>query len=271
MAILYRTNAQSLTFEKEFSRRRIPYRLVGALRFYEREEIKDSLAYLALLSNGRDEIAWKRVVNKPSRGIGEASADAVLDLAEGASAGGLGDLVRSSLAASETVKGKARSGLRNFVSLMDSLAENLAAGSSGKRGDETLAGFLDTVIRRTGLVEYHRSQDEVAGTQKIANLDELVNAASIYPRSAEGLSAFLETIELDRSLIDEKGQREGTTPNAVTLITMHNTKGLEFPLGHRDRHGTGPLPARRGRGRGPGGTAAPLLRGDHEGQGRTLP
>ncbi len=230
VAILYRTNAQSLTFEKEFSRRRIPYRLVGALRFYEREEIKDSLAYLALLSNGRDEIAWKRVVNKPSRGIGEASADAVLDLAEGASAGGLGDLVRSSLAASETVKGKARSGLRNFVSLMDSLAENLAAGSSGKRGDETLAGFLDTVIRRTGLVEYHRSQDEVAGTQKIANLDELVNAASIYPRSAEGLSAFLETIELDRSLIDEKGQREGTTPNAVTLITMHNTKGLEFPL-----------------------------------------
>jgi DNA helicase-2/ATP-dependent DNA helicase PcrA len=93
-----------------------------------------------------------------------------------------------------------------------------------------LAGFIEQVIRRTGLVEYHRNQDEIAGTQKIANLDELVNAASIYPRSAEGLSAFLETIELDRSLIDEKGQREGTAPNAVTLITMHNTKGLEFPL-----------------------------------------
>jgi DNA helicase-2/ATP-dependent DNA helicase PcrA len=229
VAILYRTNAQSLSFEKEFARRRIPYRLVGALRFYEREEIKDSLAYLALLSNRRDEIAWKRVVNKPSRGIGEASVDAVLALAESAS-GGLGDLVRASLSASETVKGKARAGLKDFASLLDSLAENLAAGPKGRREDETLAGFIEQVIRRTGLVEYHRNQDEIAGTQKIANLDELVNAASIYPRSAEGLSAFLETIELDRSLIDEKGQREGTAPNAVTLITMHNTKGLEFPL-----------------------------------------
>jgi len=230
LAILYRTNAQSLTFEQEFSRRRIPYRLVGALRFYEREEIKDSLAYLALISNRRDEVAWKRVVNKPTRGIGEASADAVLALAEGASPGGLGDLVAASRAAAGTVKGKARSGLSGFAELVDGLGGLLEAGPSGRSGDETLAGFLEAVVRRTGLADYHRSQDEIAGTQKMANLDELVNAASIYPRSAEGLAAFLETIELDRSLIDDKGKKEGAAPDAVTLITMHNTKGLEFPV-----------------------------------------
>ncbi|MDA8427350.1 MAG: UvrD-helicase domain-containing protein [Treponema sp.] len=230
LAILYRTNAQSLTFEQEFSRRRIPYRLVGALRFYEREEIKDSLAYLALISNRRDEVAWKRVVNKPSRGIGEASAEAVLALAEGESPGGLGDLVAASRRAAETVKGKARSGLTGFAELVDGLGGLLAAGPSGRSGDETLAAFLEAVVKRTGLADYHRGQDEIAGTQKIANLDELVNAASIYPRSAEGLAAFLETIELDRSLIDDKGRREGQAPDAVTLITMHNTKGLEFPV-----------------------------------------
>jgi DNA helicase II / ATP-dependent DNA helicase PcrA len=81
-------------------------------------------------------------------------------------------------------------------------------------------------VRSSGLIEYHRSQDEVAGTQKVANLDELVNAASLYPRSPEGLADFLEVIELDRSLASE----EAVAMDAVTLITMHNTKGLEFPV-----------------------------------------
>ena len=80
-------------------------------------------------------------------------------------------------------------------------------------------------MRSSGLIEYHRAQDEIAGTQKVANLEELVNAASLYPRATEGLSDFLETIELDRSLSSEE-----VAADAVTLITMHNTKGLEFPL-----------------------------------------
>ena len=227
VAILYRTNAQSLSFEKEFPRRGIPYRLVGALRFYEREEIKDTLAYLALLANGRDEIAWKRVVNKPSRGVGDASIEIVLAAAEEPLPGGLGDLVRASASTAESLKGRARSGLRDFAGLVDSLGEELDAGP--KEG-ETLAVLLEAVIRRSGLAEYHQSQDEIAGTQKIANLDELVNASSLYPKSREGLAEFLETIELDRSLVTDEGERDGRIPDAVTLITMHNTKGLEFPV-----------------------------------------
>ena len=86
------------------------------------------------------------------------------------------------------------------------------------------------MVRKTGLAEYHRNQDEIAGTQKLANLDELVNASSLYPKSREGLAEFLETIELDRSLVSDEGERTGVQPDAVTLITMHNTKGLEFPV-----------------------------------------
>jgi DNA helicase-2/ATP-dependent DNA helicase PcrA len=256
VAILYRTNAQSLSFEKDFPRRGIAYRIVGALRFYEREEVKDALAYLALLSNPRDEIAFKRVVNKPSRGIGDASQEVILEAAfspglagaarttavTGPGAGGttlgpeVGNLLAASASAADDLKGKARSGLKAFVDLVGRFGAELAAGSAdAAKGSpqagtqENLGVLVQRIVEESGLAEYHRSQDEVAGTQKLANLDELVNAASLYEKSAEGLSDFLETIELDRSLAAaEPGA--GDAADAVTLITMHNTKGLEFPV-----------------------------------------
>jgi DNA helicase-2/ATP-dependent DNA helicase PcrA len=110
-----------------------------------------------------------------------------------------------------------------------------AAGDAGRDGqlpsrtrplgEGSLADLVESLIKTSGLLEYHRSQDEVAGTQKASNLDELVNASSLYPRSPEGLAEFLETIELDRSMSSDSQDLD-----AVTLITMHNTKGLEFPL-----------------------------------------
>lgn len=219
VAVLYRTNAQSLGFEKEFPRLGIPYRIVGASRFYDREEVKDTLAYLAIVCNPRDEVSFKRVVNKPSRGVGETSVDILLDAAESSGA----DLLAASAEAGESLKGKARSGLKDFLALIAGL--NAALGAAPADG-ENLSAIVERLVRSSGLAEYHRSQDEVAGTQKVANLDELVNAASLYPRSPEGLSDFLETIELDRSLSSE----EAAAADAVTLITMHNTKGLEFPV-----------------------------------------
>jgi DNA helicase-2/ATP-dependent DNA helicase PcrA len=219
VAILYRTNAQSLGFEKEFPRLGIPYRIVGASRFYDREEVKDALAYLAVVCNPRDEVSFKRVVNKPSRGVGETSVDILLDAAESSGA----DLLTASSEAGESLKGKARSGLKDFLALIAGLKAALGAAPAD---GENLSAIVERLIRSSGLAEYHRSQDEVAGTQKVANLDELVNAASLYPRSPEGLSDFLETIELDRSLSSE----ESAAADAVTLITMHNTKGLEFPV-----------------------------------------
>jgi len=219
VAILYRTNAQSLGFEKEFPRLGIPYRIVGASRFYDREEIKDSLAYLALVCNPRDEVAFKRIVNKPSRGIGQTSVDILLDAADASGA----DLLTAAEGAGESLKGKARAGIKGFTAFISGLKDLLAAASAD---GETLAVLVERLARGSGLIEYHRSQDEVAGTQKVANIEELVNAASLYPRSPEGLRDFLETIELDRSLASE----EGIAADAVTLITMHNTKGLEFPV-----------------------------------------
>jgi len=257
IAILYRTNAQSLAFEKEFPRKTISYRLVGALRFYEREEVKDVLAYLSLLLNPRDEIAFRRVVNKPTRGLGEGSVDAILDSALRRGSSVL-DACRDSR---DDMRGKGKAGLDRFLAFMDNASRLIGSPSSttgasssapspegspsvegaeqgpyslsdgGKppadAGTLSLGVLLETIIRDSGLIEYHKDQDEIAGTQKLANMEELVNASSLYPLVREGLAEFLETIELDRSFqaADESGKRD-----AVTLITMHNTKGLEFPI-----------------------------------------
>ncbi len=222
VAILYRTNAQSLTFEKAFTHQHIPYRVVGSSRFYDREEVKDGLAYLALLSNPRDEVAFKRVVNKPTRGIGDTSVDLLLEAADASGA----DLLTSSAGAGDSLKGKARVGIKEFLGLVSGLRLSIGSTEEARADGKTLAVLVDRLVKGSGLIEYHRAQDEVAGTQKVANLEELVNAASDYPLSSEGLSAFLETIELDRSLLSE----EAASADAVTLITMHNTKGLEFPV-----------------------------------------
>ncbi len=212
-AILYRTNAQSLAFETLFARRGIPYRLVGALRFYEREEIKDAIALLAFIANPRDEVAFRRVVNKPARGIGKASVDRIAALG----LQGSGDLVSGSRAALDHLSRRAAEGLRDFLLLVDALSQELEA--------IPLSEFVRKAVGDSGLLELHRLQDAIAGSQKVRNLDELVNAAVPYGSGREGLALFLEHIELDRSQIAGEDEESG---ERVTLITMHNTKGLEF-------------------------------------------
>ncbi len=268
-AILYRTNAQSLGFETEFLHRKIPYRVVGSLKFYEREEIKDALAFLALTVNGRDQVAFLRVVNKPVRGIGEASRDKILDEArsllldaEAAAADGAfdfdehKDLLTAASRIQESLPKKARSGLAEFIHIIKTLRSRIPVEPEGNSDSESLvgaaalpvlpsgpavpagsdkasarkgkgavglAGFVEELIESSGLLAYHQGQDEIAGTQRVANLEELVNAASLYPLSRAGLIEFLEHIELDRSMANEE-----ENPDSVTLITVHNTKGLEF-------------------------------------------
>ncbi|MDR2052629.1 MAG: ATP-dependent helicase [Treponema sp.] len=263
-AILYRMNAQSMGFETEFLRRRIPYRVVGSLKFYEREEIKDALALLSFLVNPRDEVAFRRVVNKPSRGIGGVTVDRIVAEA----AAGNGDAVTGDLAAAARrimpeLSAKARAGLVFFLDAIEAgrrvlnqepfevpppdrrederesrkdrsrrkpsaeKAETVPDDRREKlRAGEGLSPCLVTLIAGAGIAYYHLSHDEIGGNQRIANLQELVNAASIYPLGMEGLLEFLEHIELDRSL-ESTPDGEGNT-DAVTLITLHNTKGLEF-------------------------------------------
>ncbi len=253
-AILYRMNAQSLGFETEFLHRKIPYKVVGTLKFYDREEIKDALSFLALVANGRDEVAFRRIVNKPARGLGEVTQDKIVAearriLFEGGDVPSTfdfdekTDLLSASRRLLETLPKRARSGLSEFIHIAETLrnlitspaaaptvttaptaaAPDKPSPKSRKKGAMGLAVFVEKLVESSRLLEYHRSQDEIAGTQREANLQELVNAASLYPLTREGLVEFLEHIELDRSMANED-----ENPDSVTLITVHNTKGLEF-------------------------------------------
>ena len=228
-AILYRTNAQSLGFESEFLHRKIPYTVVGSLKFYEREEIKDILALLALIANPRDEIAFRRVVNKPARGVGETTQDNIVRAARETLADGAGadayDLRETSRRLAPSLSKKAREGLTQFVAVLDSCAEKLAAPAAPLQAGDKLSALVELAAEQSGLLDYHESKDEVAGTQKVANVQELANSASLYPCTTAGLLEFLDAIELDRTLASDAAD----TPDSVTLITLHNTKGLEFP------------------------------------------
>jgi DNA helicase-2/ATP-dependent DNA helicase PcrA len=277
-AILYRTNAQSLGFETEFLRRRIPYRVVGSLKFYEREEIKDALALLSFLVNPRDEIAFRRVVNKPTRGVGPATVDRIVGEAtlgdafraapdgifdtptNGASGAGTaettGDLAAVARRIMPELPAKARSGVTAFLKSQEggrallgppspqdppgtmpplktdpadrSPANHRPQGKKreGLNAGEGLSVCVARLIEDSGIGEYHLTQDDITGNQRTNNLQELINAASIYPATREGLLEFLEHIELDRSI--EQDTKTDAGKGVVTLITLHNTKGLEF-------------------------------------------
>jgi DNA helicase-2/ATP-dependent DNA helicase PcrA len=218
-AILYRTNAQSRLFEAAFTRDGIPYRIVGTVRFYEREEIKDGLALLKLAVNPRDEVSFRRVVNKPARGIGATSLEKIL----GRTPAHDGNLLEAAIATVADLSKRAGESARTFSQMItDSVAQLAEAQPSDAR--PALATFVERLVKSSGLWEHHGShRDEITARAKVENLEELENAASLYPGTVEGLVDFLEMIELDRS------REENPDQNAdVTLITMHNTKGLEF-------------------------------------------
>jgi DNA helicase-2/ATP-dependent DNA helicase PcrA len=213
-AILYRTNAQSRPFEELFFRLGIPYRVVGTVRFYAREEVKDAIAWLALLANGRDEIAFRRVVNRPARGVGRSSVERIV----GSWREGGGTLWDACRRAGPKLPLKARTGLADFVAARDEMAGLLAS--------LPLGALLQAALERTGLKAHYAERDQADGTAKAGNLEELVNATAGYPPGAEGLTRFLEHCALNAA--PEEADDSGTGSARVTLITLHNTKGLEF-------------------------------------------
>jgi DNA helicase II / ATP-dependent DNA helicase PcrA len=221
-AILYRTNAQSLAFESLFTNLGVPYRIVGALRFYEREEVRDSLALLSLLLNPRDEVAFRRIINKPTRGIGPAAMEKILEAANGTA----GDLIRAAENASAHLTKKAATGAQEFVRIFQ--GAGTGANTGANTGDDAflLPELIQEMMKSSRLLEYHREQDQISGSSKLRNMEELVSASADFEPGMEGLVSFLELIELDRSRFAEQSE-DGR--ERVTLITMHNTKGLEFP------------------------------------------
>ena len=215
-AVLYRTNAQSKAFEDRFMLNGVPYRIVGSLRFYDREEVRDSISLIALVANPYDSVAFDRMINKPARGIGPATVQKIVEHSS--------NVVESSreLVSSGFIKGKAADGIRFFLNAYDKCVSQI-----GKLGNGEL---LDLIFTEFGLMDYYKKRDEEEksdDSSRVESLNQLVNMlySPSFSDGLEGIHAFLEYAALDPSSL---GTPEGKAEQGVTLITMHNTKGLEF-------------------------------------------
>lgn len=213
-AVLMRTNAQSRALEEEFMRSGIPYRIYGGLRFYDRKEIKDILAYLKLLVNPSDEVSLRRIINVPRRGIGEAT---LLKIAEYSSQNGLSLYGGLGYHKELSVVGKAGRGIESFVQLMDKLKEDVK--------DPTVTKITERIIMETGYWDELNQENTMESQSRMENLKEFMTVTQEYDNGAEGpsLSDFLSRI----SLVTDLDSFEDET-KAVVVMTMHMAKGLEF-------------------------------------------
>ena len=222
-AVLYRTNAQSKDFEDRFMINRIPYKLVGSLRFYDREEVRDCIALISLLSNPNDSVAFQRMVNKPARKVGDTSVAKILEYSQ-TNLLANGDLIISSKNALEEglIKGPAVAGLTAFLNAYQGCQQQFGVLSNDK--------LLEKMLKDFELLEYYRKRDTDEHNdinKRTDNLDQLVNMLALpeFTDGQEGINAFLEFASLDPSSLEKA---EGKAEEGVTLITMHNTKGLEY-------------------------------------------
>ena len=218
-AILYRTNAQSRMFEEKFLMANIPYRLVGGVNFYARKEIKDLLAYLKTVDNARDDLAVRRIINVPKRGIGAASLSKVQDFAD---QNGIGFYDALQRADEITTLGRAVSKITPFVTFIQSLRSKLDYISPSE--------LLKDIIDETGYVTELQAEKTEEAESRIENIDELITKVVSYEEECEAnneeisLSGFLEEVALIADIDTVDGD-----DNRVLLMTLHSAKGLEFP------------------------------------------
>ena len=217
-AVLYRSNAQSRALEEALINAGLPYRVYGGLRFFERQEIKDALAYLRLISNRDDDSSFERVVNRPTRGIGARTVEAMRSYARANAC----SLWRAAGAvASDELSGRAANSVQAFMHLI----ERMARDTEGLDLPET----VDTVIHTSGLVEFFRKEKGERGEARIENLEELVSAARSFERDPAEEMSELDAFLAHAALESGEGQADAWE-DCVQLMTMHSAKGLEFPL-----------------------------------------
>jgi DNA helicase-2/ATP-dependent DNA helicase PcrA len=217
--VLYRSNAQSRVLEEAFLSARIPYRVYGGLRFFERAEIKDALAYLRLVSNRLDDASFERVVNLPTRGIGAKTLETLREYAR-AQATSLWEAAGSTVGGG-SLGAKGAQALHAFLALI----ERLARESAGLPLHEQ----VDRVIASSGLLDHYRKDKGERGEARIENLEELVSAARGFaPEDAQQLPP-LESFLAHAALESGEGQA-GEWEDSVQMMTLHSAKGLEFPL-----------------------------------------
>jgi len=220
-AILYRSNAQSRVFEENLMMQGIPYRVYGGMRFFERAEIKDVLAYCRLIENRHDDAALERVINTPTRGIGDRSIVSLRDIARvrGMS---MWDAI-STVIAEKTLAARALGALVKFQEIIESFADG--------KDELELYEQVSMVVENCGLIEYYRNKEKgEKGEARIENMEELVSAARNFERSEEDadmtpMAAFLSHAALEAG----EGQAD-PWEDCVQLMTLHSAKGLEFPM-----------------------------------------
>jgi DNA helicase-2/ATP-dependent DNA helicase PcrA len=254
VAVFYRTNAQSRVIEESLVRAGVPYRVVGGVKFYDRREVKDVLAYLRALVNPDDEVSWRRVVNTPKRGVGDTSVNKVAAHAQGA-----GITFRDALARADAagVSGKALGGIRDLLELMGAFAD-VASGRGGAA--DGIGPTVEAILEQTGYLAELEAERSIEARGRIENLQELVGVCHEFdqaldagdvsglpgiagvgtadntvgditiPEGLPRIQAFLEAISLVTDLDAENAEGGGGEQSAVTLMTLHTAKGLEFPV-----------------------------------------
>ncbi len=221
-AILYRTNAQSRSFEERFIAMNIPYRIIGGLNFYQRKEIKDILAYLRTIASGRDSVAIKRIINVPKRGIGLATIDKVEEYSTQK-----GISFYDALLHAQNIPGieRAVSRIESFVAFVEVMKSRIDS-------EDGLHDLIDEIIEQTGYMEYlgQEEDDDIKVQDRADNISELISKLTAYEEETldkgehPTLEAFLDEVSL---VADIDSYTEDT--NCVVLMTLHSAKGLEFP------------------------------------------
>lgn len=214
-AVLYRTNAQSRLFEEKFLYANIPYKIVGGVNFYSRKEIKDILAYLKTIDNGKDDLAVRRIINVPKRGIGNVTLAKVQAYADSRDISFFEALEE---AGEIPGLGKAALKIQPFVHLIHEMRLSLA--------DMSMQDLIQAILDKTGYAEDLKNEDTDESEARLENIDEFINKAVTYEEGAEepNLSGFLEEVAL---VADIDSVEDGD--NHVLLMTLHSAKGLEFP------------------------------------------
>lgn len=220
MAILYRSNAQSRVIEEALMQFGIPYRVYGGLRYFDRQEIRDALAYLRLITNRSDDPAFERIINTPTRGIGDRTVSTIRDYAKDAGLTmwqALTQLLEQKQFATRT-----ETALTSFVNLLNTMTERTATLDLSKQ--------VEYVIYASGLIDHYRKEKGEKGLTRLENLEELVNAAHQFtlegvPDDMPLIAAFLSYAALESS--DEQAE---AYDDSVQLMTLHSAKGLEFPV-----------------------------------------
>ncbi|MCA1672284.1 MAG: UvrD-helicase domain-containing protein, partial [Actinobacteria bacterium] len=237
VAVFYRTNNASRVFEEVFIRLGLPYKVVGGVRFYERREVRDALAYLRVLDNPEDTVSLRRILNTPRRGIGDRAEAVIAEHAE-RERSSFGAALRAAAAGAEVplLNPRSRNAITAFVTMMDELQERVAAGAE-------VADLLDAVLARTGYRAELEDSEDPQDASRLDNLTELATVAREFTQDmlagsagpaedgapeAGSLAAFLERVALvaDADQIPDDDGAGGV----VTLMTLHTAKGLEFPV-----------------------------------------